>query len=193
MCVAIFQHKGAVIPRLNLQKGFNGNRDGAGFCYVDPETQKVKIERGFMKFEALEEAYYAAVKEYGEVSPFLVHMRIRTSGHISAKNTHPFPIRGGAMIHNGTFFSPSKKYQGPTDDLKSDTRVLAEHLHDVLTYEDVLAAQERILGAVGRFNKMVFLYDDGRHLILNEKAGVWADNIWYSNSSCYIPPSIYTR
>lgn len=186
MCVAILQKSGAVIPSAGLRGGFSSNKDGAGFAYVDPEQQKVVIRKGFMTYDDLHTAYYDAVKEYGDVSPFLVHMRIKTSGHVSAANTHPFAVKNGAMIHNGSFFYPSSKYAGPDDDRKSDTRVLAEHLGNILTYEDVLAAQQGILNAVGQYNKLVFLYDDARYLILNEKNGMWKDDIWYSNGSCMV-------
>lgn len=186
MCVAILQKPGAIIPAQGLEKGFASNPHGAGFAYVDPAQEKVVIRKGFMTYEDLHTGYYDAVKEFGKDSPFLVHMRIKTSGHINAANTHPFAIKGGAMIHNGSFFHPSKKYAGTEDDLKSDTRVLAENLYNILTYEDVLAAQERILTAVGSYNKLVFLYDDGRYLIMNEKIGFWKDDIWYSNNACTV-------
>lgn len=184
MCVAIVTKPGAILSADAIDKGFRSNKDGGGFAFVHPDEKKVKIEKGFMDVDSMKDAYFEKVKEFGEVSPFLVHMRIKTSGLISANNTHPFPVKGGAMIHNGSFFHPSKKFAGTEDDLKSDTRVFAEHLYGILTYEDVKAAQQRILAAVGGYNKIAFLYDDGRYLILNESGGHWNDDIWYSNHSC---------
>lgn len=186
MCVAILQKPGAIIPAQGLGAGFATNRDGAGFAYVDPEQKKVVIQKGFMTYGELHDAYYEAVEKYGQDSPFLVHMRIKTSGLVSQANTHPFPVAGGAMIHNGSFFYPSKKYIGEANDEKSDTRVFAEQLGKILTYADVKASQMRILEAVGAYNKLVFLYDDGQYLILNERAGNWKDDVWYSNLSCQV-------
>lgn len=186
MCVAIFQKPGAIITQKGMEAGWRSNRDGGGFAYHDATQNKVVIRKGYMELDKFYEAYMEAVEEHGKDSPFLVHMRIRTSGATNANNTHPFPIKGGALIHNGTFFTPSLKYAGPKDDLKSDTRVFAENLYNILTYEDVKAAQDNILKAVGTYNKIVFLYDDGRHLILNENRGMWMDDVWYSNSSCRV-------
>lgn len=186
MCVAILTKPGAFVPKLGLANGFSSNRDGAGYAYVDPDAKKVVIKKGFMLYNDLEKSYYADVEKYAEHSPFLVHMRIRTSGHVSPANCHPFKIKGGAMIHNGSLFYPDKEHIGTPEDRKSDTRVFAEVLHNILTFEDVKAAEDAILGSVGRYNKLAFLYDDGRYHIMNERAGSWKDDVWYSNDSCRI-------
>lgn len=185
MCIAILQKPGARVPGPALWEGWKRNSDGGGFAFVDPETKKVTIRRGFMAYNDFIKAYDEAVEAYPD-SPFLIHMRVRTSGHVNGNNTHPFPVKGGAMIHNGTFFSPSGKYEGNADDRKSDTRVFAEHLFNILTYEDVVAAEAGILKAVGGYNKLAFLYDDGRYAILNEIAGWWDRDVWYSTTACFI-------
>lgn len=184
MCIAILAKPGRRVPEHALWEGWKGNKDGGGFAYVDPETKKVVIERGFMTYNEFLKAYSAAIEKYKD-SPFLIHMRIKTSGLISPANTHPFPIKGGAMIHNGSFFTPGGKYTGPADDLKSDTRVFAETLFNILNYDDVVAAEDGIMRAVGGYNKMVFLYDDGRYHICGENMGYWDEDIWYSNRACF--------
>lgn len=186
MCVAIFQKAGAFVPKLGLANGFSINKDGAGFAYIDPELKKVVIKKGFMKFDPFATAYYEAVEKYGKDSPFLVHMRIKTAGAVSENNTHPFEVAGGAMIHNGSLFYPDKDYIGPDDDTRSDTRVFAEELKNILTFENVKRAEAAIRSAIGYHNKLVFLYDDGRYHIVNEQAGNWVDGIWYSNGSCRV-------
>lgn len=185
MCVAIFSPNGKQVPNDMLYSGWTSNRDGGGFAYVDKKAGKVVIQKGFMLYNEFQKAYEKACKENPD-TPFMIHMRIRTSGHTNGNNTHPFPIKGGAMIHNGNFFTPGGKYLGAKDDLKSDTRVFAENLHNILSFEDVTAAGKDILRAVGGYNKIVFLYDDARHVILNEEGGVWIDDIWYSNGSCRV-------
>jgi predicted glutamine amidotransferase len=168
-----------------LWSGWTSNRHGAGFAYVDKKEGKVVIRKGFMLYNDFQKAYNEAC-EANPDTPFIVHMRIRTSGATNGNNTHPFAIKGGAMIHNGSFFTPGGKYVGPKDDEKSDTRVFAENLFNILTYEDVVAAERDILNAVGSYNKMVFLYDDGRSHIMNERDGQWIDGIWFSNGSCRV-------
>lgn len=183
MCIAVLTKPGAIVPNDQLWEGWSRNRDGGGFAYV--KDDKVVIEKGFMEYNKFQKAYAKAAEKYAEDSPFLVHMRVRTSGATDAANTHPFKIKGGAMIHNGVMFYPtSTQHKG-----KSDTRIFAERFHNILVLEDVLKAEEEILFAVGPSNKLVFLYDDKRYAILGEDQGYWENDIWYSNTSCRIPAS----
>lgn len=184
MCIAIFQRPGKSVPDHALWEGWKTNRDGGGFAYIDPETQKVVISKGFMTFNDFVKAYRGAVETYPD-SPFLIHMRVKTSGHISPTNTHPFAIKGGAMIHNGNFFTPGDKHQPNKEDLKSDTRVFAETLFNILDYDSVVAAETGVRRAIGEYQRVAFLYDDGRSHIYNEKGGYWDNDIWYSNKSCF--------
>lgn len=178
MCVAIVANQGAVVPNDRLWQGWSRNRDGGGFAYV--KDGEVVIEKGFMEYNKFQKAYEKAAEKYAAESPFLVHMRITTSGGTSKVNTHPFKIKGGAMIHNGVMFTPT----GEENRGKSDTRIFAERFHNILQLEDVLAAGEDIIDAVGSYNKLAFLYDDRRYAILNEQAGYWLNDVWYSNRSC---------
>lgn len=189
MCVAILAKPGHRVGNANLFAGWSVNSHGAGFAYVDPNTNKVVIQKGFLKsyneFEkALSDAYDRAPD-----SPFLIHMRIRSVGHQNENNTHPFPIKGGALIHNGTLFTPTGSDVGPADDRKSDTRVFAERLYNVLEYPDVEAGKDDIGRAIGSYNKVVMLYDTKDYVIVNEANGEWVDDIWYSNSSCRLSRS----
>lgn len=175
MCLAILKPAKLVIPEEHLQSGWQGNSDGGGFAYV--RNNKVVIEKGFMKYQDFLTAYnkaFAANKK----SPFLIHFRIGTSGDRSKDNTHPFPITGGALIHNGGFAGTDAKYSsGP-----SDTCLFAQRYKDVLTMDFVKKAGDKLVSALGH-NKVITLYDDGTYAIINEKAGSWVNDIWYSNSS----------
>lgn len=184
MCVAIVQPKGKRISVDRLKSGWETNGHGAGMAYV--HKGKVVIDKGYMKYEDFEKKYLALTEKYGETSPFLVHMRIRTSGLTDANNTHPFRIKGGAMIHNGILFSPSKEDEEKYKNF-SDTRIFAARLHNILTKDDVLIGKEKLEKAIS-WNKMAFLYNDGDYIILNEDAGNWFDGVWYSNTSCNVYP-----
>ena len=186
MCVAVLTTRGKVLTNDQLWKGWTINGDGAGFAYVKDDA--VVIEKGFMNYNSFQSAYALAAEQFAEDSPFLIHMRIRTSGNTNANNCHPFPIKGGALIHNGIMFTPSGERAGkdPTD-RKSDTRVFAESLYNILVLEDVKRAQEGIRKAIGYGNKIAMLYDSKEYVIIGESAGMWVDGIWYSNSSCGLP------
>lgn len=181
MCIAVVTRKGASLSVEQLRSGWAINNDGGGFAYV--KDGKVEIEKGFMKLPDMEKAYFAAVEKYAETSPFLVHMRIRTSGETDPHNTHPFKIKGGAMIHNGILFSPTGELAGKEGRRNSDTRILATVGHNILTKDHVTIAKSMLEDIFG-YNKLCFLYDDGDYVILNEDLGDWEKGIWFSNGSC---------
>jgi glutamine amidotransferase len=182
MCIAVLTKPGARLTENQLYRGWTGNKDGAGFCYVD--DGKVKIVKGFLEFKAFNKSYSDAVEKFGEDSPFLVHMRIRTSGHVNAANCHPFAIQGGALIHNGMMFTPTGDRAGTLTDRKSDTRVFAESLYNILKLEHVKKAESGIRKAIGGGNKVAFLYDDKSYHIIGEDLGFWREDVWHSNNSC---------
>lgn len=182
MCVAILTKPGHTVPNDGLFRGWTNNKDGGGFAYV--ENGEVKIEKGFLAYNPFQEALSRAIDRVGESSPFLIHMRIRTAGNINANNCHPFKIKNGAMIHNGTMFYPENNPK--LTDNPSDTRKFATKFHNTLTYGAVKAAEEDILRHIGRHNKLAFLYNDKSYHIMNESAGQWVDGVWYSNSSCRV-------
>lgn len=182
MCVAILAPKGKVITPRQLFNGWTSNPHGAGLAYLDNDG-KVQISKGFLNFDAFEADYIRKVEAFGTNGPMLVHMRIRSAGDMGRDNTHPFRIKNGAMIHNGTLFSPKRdpksKYQ------KSDTALFAETLHNILTPEDVREAKSDLESAIYG-SKLAFLWDGGETVIINERYGYWHDGIWYSNRTCGI-------
>ncbi len=175
MCIAILKLPNGTVTSEQLARGFSRNRDGGGFAYV--KDGKVIVNKGHMQLKDFIAAYEAALESAPD-SKFLIHFRIATAGKITADNTHPFKLRGGALIHNGSFFWNGYEAE------KSDTRIVAEKLDEtLLTKSDWFLSKSNLEQAVS-YNKVVVLFDDGDHLILNEKGGDWIDNVWYSNSSC---------
>lgn len=182
MCVAIVQQAHARLDRPALLAGWNQNPHGAGMAYV--VDGKVRIDKGYMTYDSFLKAYEQAVDRYGSTSAFLIHMRIRTSGDTDKHNTHPFAVKGGAMIHNGILFTPTGKHaEGKKK--PSDTKVVANTLHNLLVKEDIILAKPEIERVIG-YNKFAFLYDDGEFVIMNEELGDWDRGIWYSNNSCAV-------
>lgn len=185
MCVAIVAKKGAILTGGELYRGWQMNSDGGGFAYIGDDN-KVKIESGFLTYNDFDNAYQRIIEKYVNNGPMLIHMRIRSTGSMGPENCHPFPIRGGALIHNGTMFwpDPPEVKPGKTAIRKSDTRVFAESLFNILKLEHIQKAEDGILGAIGRGNKLAFLYDGGQYFIMNERNGYWDGDRWFSNSSC---------
>jgi predicted glutamine amidotransferase len=189
MCIAIVSTPGMRVMDAALYRGWTANRDGGGIAYV--KNGKVVVEKGFLTYNEFHKAYETAFNEVGKESPFLIHMRIGTSGGVTKNNTHPFAIRpqkgpAGAMIHNGILFTPAGAWKGGAGDQKSDTRVVAEALNNILELQDVKEGKELLGQAIGRSNKLAFLYDNKEYVIINEDLGFWDQGIWYSNGGCRV-------
>ena len=177
MCIAIMVKKGFQLNEETIDRCWKRNSDGAGVALV--KNGKVEIHKGLMTLNDFKD-YYAQAVAGGSPSNMLVHFRIRTSGHVDQSNTHPFPIKGGAMIHNGVLFHP--------EGAKSDTRVVAEKWYNKFNKENLLLCREQLGREVGNYNKFAFLYDDGEFAIVNEQQGNWVEvddekqAVWFSNA-----------
>lgn len=185
MCIAIVNKAGKTIPTAWLESCFEGNPDGAGFAYI--KEGKVQISKGYMDMKSFLIAYDGLTQTFGQDNPMLVHCRIATAGRVNKGNCHPFPIKGGALIHNGTLWSVTDGF----DAKKSDTREFAEMFYNILDYGSVVkaVASGEFTDAIG-YDKMAMLYDDGRFAL----AGNWyeEDCALFSNTGYgHAPVSSY--
>jgi predicted glutamine amidotransferase len=183
MCLAIFKPADAVLPEDSIREGWLGNSDGGGYAFV--HKGKVVTRKGFKTLKDFLASYNIDSKKYKK-SPFVVHFRIRSMGDRSAENTHPYPIAGGVLIHNGTLDGTGATY----DKGESDTAKFCKMFGDKLTNEWVAAHKKELEQAV-TYNKFVLLYDNGDTHIINESAGNWYEGVWYSNFS-WKPRPVYT-
>lgn len=171
MCIAILKPADIEIPEQHLRTSFKNNPHGAGFAYA--RNGQVIIRKGFMTIEAFLAAYSAEV----HVSdPALLHFRITTRGASDADNCHPFKLKHGALIHNGTIH----KLGSPAGTGRSDTNELAADVIHTLTRPQLEALRPMIEEFIG-WSKLALLFDDGEWLIFNEKKGVNFNGAWYSN------------
>lgn len=179
MCMLIVSKPGAVVPRDYLEHSLSWNRDGSGFAYISPLTDKVVIDKNYTSKRAFLDKYDELISKKANDKAMIIHMRLATVGKRDvanmAMNCHPFAIKGGAMAHNGTFFGRGSDYNG-----KSDSAVFADELKDVLTLENMERNWPAIDKAIG-YSRVAFLYDGGRYLIASEEAGNWEGDVWYSN------------
>ena len=176
MCLAILKPAKVSIPTQNLRNGWIANPDGAGYAYV--HKGKVVVKKGYSKLQDFLKDIEADFKVH-KASPFLIHFRIRSMGDKSTGNTHPFPVKGGVMIHNGTINGTGATYQTG----ESDTCLFAKKFSENLSVDFVMGNKAELTEALGTWNKLAFLYDNGQTVIVNESAGVWRDDVWYSNHS----------
>ena len=178
MCVAIVQPIGKRVSDDILAACFKSNNNGAGMAFV--RKGKIVIDKGYMMLDGFLKGYDRHWRENPD-TPFLLHCRIATKGKVCPDNTHPFKIRGGAMIHNGTLW-----HSGHIYDELSDTREFAETLHNELSKQKVTENRDEIEKAVG-YNRLAFLFEDKSYVIINEGGpgksgpGMWLDGVWYSN------------
>lgn len=175
MCIAIVAKAGMQVPDDALTNGWISNSDGGGFAYC--KDGKVFFQKGFMKLKEFMVAYKEA-SEANKDSPFLVHFRIRSMGSKDEANTHPYPFKYGVIIHNGTISGTTARYnEGP-----SDTKLFVDKFGEHLSYDFVVANKYDLNNALDG-SKFAMLYNDGRYAIINEQAGKWDGDVWYSNHS----------
>jgi glutamine phosphoribosylpyrophosphate amidotransferase len=173
VCIAIVIPAGKRLTRDQIRSCISVNPDGAGIAYIS--KGRVRIKKGLFTEEQFCKLYNSLAEAFND-SPMLVHFRIQTVGKIVQENCHPFRIRNGALIHNGTLWAGSR------DGDKSDTREFADMHGDTMTPEFVNKHIDDLSDIVG-FNKIAFLWKDGRTAILNQRSWKEDDGIWFSNDS----------
>lgn len=92
MCIIAVSYKNTNIPSKEVRRTmFRRNPDGAGFMYT--YKGRVRIEKGFMTFDAMEKRLDEVSKEIDTYkTPMVFHYRITTHGGTNPSNTHPFPV-----------------------------------------------------------------------------------------------------
>jgi len=181
MCIAIVTTAGKTISDEVFQRCWRNNRDGFGMAWVNAKDGKVLIDKGWMAPEAALRKYRKIAEDEKNADRFmLLHFRAATVGKVTQDNCHPFPVKGGAMIHNGTFFHDANA-------TKSDSQLLAETMHNELHVANVQGHKEQLQKAFG-YNRVAFLFNDNKIAIFSEEYngrggqfGQWADGVWYSN------------
>lgn len=84
----------------SLQVQGRRNRDGTGLGFFDVADSPVvdkQPEAAYSDVQFISEAKVA------ESRTFVAHVRVATTGALSAANTHPFSMDGRIMAHNGGF------------------------------------------------------------------------------------------
>jgi predicted glutamine amidotransferase len=108
MCVIAVSLKGVKFSVDDLKKMWDANSHGAGVAWCD--GSRVKVRKGFMKFEEFIEFYEEGVPR-GVMHA--IHFRLRSAGEVVPELTHPFRVdvvdtqeleyvADRVLFHNGT-------------------------------------------------------------------------------------------
>lgn len=153
------------------------NPDGFGYAYV--LNGQVFIRKS-AQYDKLRTRFERDYNRYREQSPFLIHFRWATHGDTVRRLAHPFRMQdGGAVIHNGVLDMPV------IPSTESDTTAFVHKVIDRLPrgWSDTKTWPTMVQEMAGYGNKLAFLWPDSTFLILNEKAGHWDGDNWFSNQS----------
>lgn len=175
MCIICVQPTKLLVTKEVLQRCWNNNRNGGGFAYTD--GTKVLTFKELDSFEKYYSAFTEALAKNPD-SPFIHHFRISTHGKIDKTNCHPFLVNKKlGFAHNGIISNASYSTN------YSDTYMFNEEILKNLpsNFLSNPALIKLIEGFIGYGSKLAFLDANGNYSIINEKAGVWDEGIWYSN------------
>ena len=177
MCIAILNKKGATLKRELLKNCWDNNGDGAGLLYIDNNKQ-MNTFKELKSFDVFYQEYTRVKKSYGKRN-IVLHFRISTHGKIDETNCHPFLVNDNlGFVHNGMI------YDVPTSKDYSDTYMFNETV--LKNFTEGFEYNEIILDMIESFigsNKLVFLNSNNDFAIVNEKAGHWSNDCWFSNNS----------
>lgn len=176
MCIAIV-NKSEFLAESVFENSFENNPDGCGMAYV--MDGKVRIIHNLHSWKSLYDEY-ALIRPKTKY-PIMIHFRIGTSGIKDERNIHPFMINSDmALIHNGMI-----SYNSIYED-KSDTWHFVEFLKSLKSPKNLLnpdSIEFNSISALTSGSKLCILHNSGRFSILNESAGTWDGDSWYSNNT----------
>ena len=175
MCIIVAIPQGKQVTKQTLKRCWDNNPHGGGFMYSN--GNKVIVNKEMASFKKYWKAFTQAKDNYD--TSFVCHFRISTHGKINETNCHPFLVNKNlGFAHNGII------YAAPKSDNFSDTYMFNEAIlkHLPNTFLTNTAHVSLISQYIGSGSKLAFLNTKGEITIINDKAGVWDDGVWYSNT-----------
>jgi predicted glutamine amidotransferase len=182
MCIIIYNPGGQKLEKERLKVAYDNNPHGFGFMWI--EDYEVFSIKGMSNFK---DVWQLSTHLAGY--SYALHFRWRTAGKIREAQCHPHTVldkeKHGMnlkMMHNGTIFSMKKAKKGRSDTQVYASQLTNEYLHKHRNLHNLFESVHGEAPAMGTFNKFVFMADGNRVEIVNEDAGEWIDNMWYSNT-----------
>ena len=190
MCVAIAQKQGApTLTDEQVMAGWLSNDDGGGYAFIHPDGHIQEYHS--MDFDDFLEKYKKDHQDFGDASPFLVHMRIATHGTVKLENTHPFRYHTQqgetVVIHNGIIHGMSHLTNENTTDTQAFITNVLQYFDD--EWMDNPEIVDMVDYSIG-WSKLAILTTsplvENNLYIINENAkeAYWYNDSWFSNSSC---------
>lgn len=175
MCIIAAIPTGKEVSKETLERCWKNNPQGGGFAYI--ENQKIQIVKELKSFKRFYQKYEEA-KFSNPESSFIVHFRISTHGKVNEANCHPFYVNDKlAFAHNG-IISNAPESKNFSDTVMFNESIL-KALPDGFIHQNHF--KELIKAYIGYGSKLAFLDINNNIHLINEKAGVWDDGIWWSN------------
>jgi hypothetical protein len=171
MCIAIL-NKRSQLSAATINTAWQNNPEGGGLIWTERGTLKT-----FKTYDAGEflKTYQTIRKRTKQ--PVVLHFRIATSGAKTLDNLHPFTVSPSlAFVHNGIVCGLGNETDSDTAELNKMLKKLPANFLQCPTTRELLR------GYIGS-SKLVFLDNTGRFTIINETAGSWSGDTWYSNDS----------
>lgn len=180
MCIAIYNNKD-LLTKKTLQNCWNSNDDGAGMLWV--QDGQLQVYKQLKSFKAFFKQYQDVRKVTDKV---VLHFRIRTHGVVDERNIHPFIVdETVGFVHNGII----QEFSYGVSEF-SDTWHFNEFLKDMpKNFTKSNSVMTLISEFIGSYNKLIFMSNDNEVTIVNEKAGYWDGESWFSNKS-YLDPTL---
>lgn len=184
MCIAILNTAGT-IKQKTFKHCWDNNPDGGGMAYA--KDGKIKVVKELKCWKELCKQYEQVRSENPEAN-ILLHFRIATHGKINETNCHPFLVNKSlGFIHNGMIYGKGLEVSKEFSDTYLFNQTILKRLpQNFLKNEAILKLLEEYIG----FSKVIFLDGKNDWAILNEDAGHWKDDNWFSNSTYKAQPKL---
>ncbi len=177
MCIAILNTKvGGRLPKNYIKNSWDNNNMGGGLLWNKEGKLLTYKTYDYKKYLTR----YNQLRDDKKVDSIVLHFRIATSGKDGKENLHPFLVNDKlGFVHNGVISGLGNQKHSDTHQFNT---ILQGFKHDFLACQ---TTKSFINSYIGNGNKLLFLDKDGKHTIINEKAGHWDDlkGNWFSNSS----------
>ena len=181
MCLIIHKPKGVKACLELLHSASEYNPHGYGLMALTGPQKISVLKQTSTNFDDLRRAYLSVAKY-----ECVIHLRLRTKGHVTRTNTHPFQVTQSIfMAHNGTLNihcrlpSRSDSWHMVNDYLQPLLQKTPRRLHDK-------AFQEHLEAKIGPHNRMVFMDAQYKKTVfINKQLGIEYGDLWLSNTKWF--------
>lgn len=205
MCIIMYAPSNKTIEEKKIRTAFENNPDGAGLMWYDKDGD-VHYRKGFTKVDELIKFFNGL----GRAFPRAIHCRIATSGKISSRTCHPFPISDdfdvmgkskgdpelGAMMHNGIFSAYTPK-EGMKADYSDTMNYNKEVIYPIVS--EGMITNSGVVNLLSEMTSRVLLFLPGFIVgrfgawTQDKEEGFYASNDTYDHARyTYRYPSYYT-